>query len=153
MHDGADVINLSLGGAQGSEVLKQAVSYALHHGIPLVAAVGNQGVGSVNYPAAYDGVIGVTSIGVSGRVSNFANFGIGVDLAAPGSGVLAAWESSEMAKFSGTSISSAIVSGTVAMELSKRPSLSPVEVSELIQKYSNEAEKTWFRFNFWLWRD
>ena len=94
--------------------------------------------------AAYDGVIGVTSIGVSGRVSHFANFGIGVDLAAPGSGVLAAWESSEMAKFSGTSISSAIVSGTVAMELSKRPSLSPVEVSELIQKYSNEAEKPGF---------
>ena len=49
-----------------------------------------------------------------------------------------------MAKFSGTSISSAIVSGTVAMELSKRPSLSPVEVSELIQKYSNEAEKPGF---------
>ena len=144
VQDGADLINLSLGGEQGSEVLKQAVSFAIANGDPLIAAVGNDGIGLVNSPAAYDGVIGVTSVGLSGRVSNFSNFGAGVDLAAPGTGVLVAWDSSEMANFSGTSISSAIVAGAVAMELSKFPSLSPTDVSNLIQKFSNDAEKPGF---------
>ena len=42
--DGADVINLSLGGETGSEVLKASVSYANNHGIPVIAAVGNGGL-------------------------------------------------------------------------------------------------------------
>ncbi len=144
VHDGADVINLSLGGEEGSEVLKQAVSYSLNHGVTIVAAVGNEGAGLVNYPAAYDGVIGVSSVGSSGRVTNFSNFGEGVDLAAPGTGVLTAWESSGMANFSGTSVSAAIVTGAVAMELSRQPSLTPQEISQTLQEFSNEAEKPGF---------
>ena len=53
IEDGADVINISLGGEEGSEVLRRAVSYALEQGIPVVASVGNDGIGLVNYPAAY----------------------------------------------------------------------------------------------------
>jgi len=141
VQDGADVINLSLGGEEGSEVLRQAISYASVHGVSVVAAVGNEGLGLVNFPAAYDGVIGVTSVGTSGRVSNFSNFGEGVDLAAPGVGVLTAWESSKMGNFTGTSISAAIVSGVIAVERSQNQNLSPFAVEELLKQYSNEAEK------------
>jgi subtilisin family serine protease len=139
--DGADVINLSLGGETGSEVLKQSVSYAKDHGVPVIAAVGNEGVGYVNFPAAYDGVIGVTSVGVNGRVTNFSNFGDGVDLAAPGTGVLTATDSSEVGIFTGTSISTAIVTGAVAMELARRPTMTANEVEQLLKNLSNEAEK------------
>jgi hypothetical protein len=139
--DGADVINLSLGGETGSEVLKQSVYYAKDHGVPVIAAVGNEGVGYVNFPAAYDGVIGVTSVGVNGRVTNFSNFGDGVDLAAPGTGVLTATDSSEMGIFTGTSISTAIVTGAVAMELARRPTMKASEVEQLLKNLSNEAEK------------
>jgi len=135
------VINLSLGGEEGSEVLRQAISYASVHGVSVVAAAGNEGLGLVNFPAAYDGVIGVTSVGTSGRVSNFSNFGEGVDLAAPGVGVLTAWESSKMGNFTGTSISAAIVSGVIAVERSQNQNLSPFAVEELLKQYSNEAEK------------
>jgi subtilisin family serine protease len=139
--DGADVINLSLGGETGSEVLKQSVSYAKDHGVPVIAAVGNEGVGYVNFPAAYDGVIGVTSVGVNGRVTNFSNFGDGVDLAAPGTGVLTATDSSEVGIFTGTSISTAIVTGAVAMELARRPTMTANKVEQLLKNLSNEAEK------------
>ena len=139
--DGADVINLSLGGENGSEVLKQSVSYANNHGIPVIAAVGNEGIGSVNFPAAYEGVIGVASVGANGRVSNFSNFGEGVDLAAPGTGVLTASDSADMGIFTGTSISTAIVTGAVAMELSRRPTMTINEIDQLLKKFSNEAEK------------
>ena len=118
--DGADVINLSLGGETVSEVLKASVSYANNHGIPVIAAVGNEGVGYVNFPAAYEGVIGVASVGANGRIANFSNFGKGVDLAAPGTGVLTASDSADVGIFTGTSISTAIVTGAVAMELSRR---------------------------------
>ena len=137
VEDGADVINLSLGGDQGSMVLEQAVSHALLNGVSLVAAVGNEGLGKVNYPAAYDGVIGVSSVGSSGRVANFSNFGDGVDLAAPGVGLLTAGNSSKMGLFSGTSISTAIVTGAIAMELARNPNLSQKEVERLLQETSN----------------
>ena len=144
VEDGADVINLSLGGHDGSELLRQAVNYAFDNGVTVVAAVGNDGLGLVNYPATYDGVIGVTSVGASGRVSSFSNYGEGVDLAAPGVGVLVAGDSSTMMKMSGTSVSTAMVSGAVAMILAQQPNLTPSEIELLLQKFANESEKPGF---------
>lgn len=141
VEDGADVINLSLGGHDGSELLRQAVTYAFDNGVTVVAAVGNDGLGLVNYPATYDGVIGVTSVGASGRVSSFSNYGEGVDLAAPGVGVLVAGDSSTMMNMSGTSVSTAMVSGAVAMILAQQPNLTPSEIELLLQKFANESEK------------
>jgi hypothetical protein len=138
VQDGADIINLSLGGEQGSSVLEQAVKYAHSEGVVVVAAVGNDGVGLVNYPAFYDGVVGVTSISKAGSVSRFANFGEGVDLAAPGVGVLAAWEGDEMVGFSGTSVATAIVSGAIASEMSREPNLTSADVVDLLYHTANE---------------
>ena len=142
--DGADVINLSLGGEEASIVLEKAVSFAIDNDVPIVAAVGNDGFGLVNYPAAYEGVFGVTSVGSNGRVSNFANYGEGVDFAAPGTGILTAWEASEMGYFSGTSVSAAMVTGAIAMELSRQPDLSVEDLGVLLKKFSNEAEQPGF---------
>ena len=107
----------------------------------MVASVGNDGIGLVNYPAAYDGVIGVTSVGVSGAVANFSNYGEGVDIAAPGVGVLTASDSQDMAYFSGTSISAAMVTGAIAMQLGRDPYLSPAELEKVLVKFSNESGK------------
>jgi subtilisin family serine protease len=51
--NGADVINLSLGGDFPSTSLESALEYAYDKDIVIVAAAGNDG-GSVLYPAAYD---------------------------------------------------------------------------------------------------
>jgi len=139
--DGARVINLSLGGHKGSAVLRNSISYARDHGVFIVAAVGNEGTGLVNYPAVYPGVTGVTSVGRSGRVSSFSNFGDGVDLAAPGVGILTAWQDQGNVSFSGTSVSSAIVSGVIAAELSKNPSLTFSQMNDLLKSTANESEK------------
>ena len=141
VQDGARVINLSLGTEHGSDVLKRAVEHARESGVSIIAAVGNEGEGLVDFPAAYDGVIGVSSVGKSGQVSSFSNYGEGVDIAAPGVGVLTAWELQEMVSFSGTSVSSAIVSASIAAELSKDPTLTSHEVEDLLLHYANEAGK------------
>ncbi len=79
-----DVINMSLAGP-GNQVLEAAVAGLVKRGVTVVAAVGNNGPsGEPLYPAAYDGVIGVTAVDKKNRVFRYANRGEHVDYAAPG---------------------------------------------------------------------
>jgi serine protease len=57
----AQVINLSLGSEEYSEVIADAVNKALAHGVIVVAAAGNNG-GALSFPAALPGVISVTAL-------------------------------------------------------------------------------------------
>ena len=144
VEDGAGVINLSLGAEQGSSVLRDAISYALSRDVIVVAATGNEGLGIVSYPAAYEGVVGVSSISTSGRVSSFSNYGKEVDIAAPGVGILTAWDQSSLSNFSGTSVSSAIVSAALAVERSRYPGLSNTQIVDAVLSHTVEAEKPGF---------
>jgi subtilisin family serine protease len=144
VEDGAGVINLSLGAEQGSSVLRDAIAYALARDVIVVAATGNEGVGIVNYPAAYDGVVGVSSIGTSGRVSSFSNYGREVDIAAPGVGVLTARDQSDLSNFSGTSVSSAMVSAALAVERSRFPGLSNAQIVDSVLSHTVDSEKPGF---------
>jgi subtilisin family serine protease len=97
-HEGADVINLSLGGPDGSQTTDQAITKAVASGVVVVAAAGNggdDGVGDNNdvtpaYPCAFDipGLVCVAAHGQNGALASFSNFGAtSVDLAAPGVGI------------------------------------------------------------------
>lgn len=74
--------------AGGSQAERTAVSYALAQGVLLVAPAGDNGAGTgtVNYPAAYPGVIAVGATARGGQLSPFTNTGGYVALTAPGSG-------------------------------------------------------------------
>ena len=114
---GAQVINISLGGYGDSAVLGQAVAYAFRKGAVVVAAAGNDTYGQLAIPAAYEGVISVGSVDANNRQAYFSNAGAGLDLAAPGVGVVSAWETDKVALVSGTSQSSALVSAAAASYL------------------------------------
>jgi hypothetical protein len=58
--NGANVLNLSLGGSGDSSVLDSVIQQAIAAGIPIFAAAGNQPVGTPTYPAADSGVMAVT---------------------------------------------------------------------------------------------
>lgn len=78
------VINMSLGGPE-NPLLGLAVERVLAHGIVIVAAVGESGPGSAPaYPAAWQGVVGVTAVDADGRGYERARQGPEVDFAAPG---------------------------------------------------------------------
>jgi hypothetical protein len=111
---GAHVINLCLGGRTDSFVLRDAVNYARERGVAVVAAVGNDGADTVAYPARYAGVVGVAAVDAGGRPLFFSNRGSGVDLAAPGLGVIAASAGGTFHDFSGTSASTPFVSAALA---------------------------------------
>ena len=84
---GAQVINLSFGGAETSRTLQEAIVTATGtFGAVVVAASGNQGTQGVTYPARYRQVI---AVGASDRNSpdaraSFSNWGPEVDVVAPG---------------------------------------------------------------------
>jgi uncharacterized repeat protein (TIGR02543 family) len=85
-----DVINLSLGHEGYLKVEDEMVQEIVKSGVIMVAATGNNGAetdgsaNTMNYPAGYDGVIGVGSIGRSGGISSFSTKNKSVDVAAPG---------------------------------------------------------------------
>ncbi|MDC0504110.1 S8 family serine peptidase, partial [Verrucomicrobiales bacterium] len=64
---GASVINLSVGGYSDSTVLREAVAYAIDSGVAVVAAAGNDGSNAPSYPAAYEGVVGVSAVDAEGQ--------------------------------------------------------------------------------------
>jgi subtilisin family serine protease len=85
--NGADIINMSLASSGSSTAEETAVNAALNAGIVVVAATGNDGIQSngVSYPAAYTGVIAVSSVGYStSALAYYSNAGSEVAFAAPG---------------------------------------------------------------------
>jgi serine protease len=81
---GAKVINMSLGGAFPSAVLKKAVAYAHGKGVTVVCAAGNESRGRVGYPAAYPGAVAVSATQFDEATTFYSNWGKDVDIAAPG---------------------------------------------------------------------
>ncbi|MBC7977719.1 MAG: peptidase S8, partial [Myxococcales bacterium] len=81
---GAKVINMSLGGAFPSAVLKKAVAYAHGKGVTVICAAGNESRGRVGYPAAYPGAVAVSATQFDEATTFYSNWGKDVDIAAPG---------------------------------------------------------------------
>lgn len=114
---GAGVINISLGGYDDSDVLRQAIAYAMNKGVVVVAAAGNEKYDELAFPARIPGVISVGAVDGSGVQAYFSNSGQGLVFVAPGVSLPVAWDTYKMALASGTSQAAAVVSGEVAYYL------------------------------------
>ncbi len=99
-----------------SEELMRAVNYAHRKGVAMVASVGNRGENVLSYPAAFGNVVGVASTTALDTMSTFSNFGSDmVHIAAPGEGFMTTYPGGLFAAGWGTSFSTALVSGGVAL--------------------------------------
>lgn len=132
---GAQVINLSLGGAAASFVLNDAVNYAYQNGVILVASTGNAGIPTVLYPAAYDPVIAVGATDGTNSWAGFSNYGPEVDVVAPGVNIYSAFPGGGYGYRSGTSMSAPHVSGLAAL-LWGIPGNGPANIRTLIESTS-----------------
>jgi serine protease len=90
---GADVINLSLNFKPDVNHCDQivavchAIQHAIHLGVTVVGAAGNDDTSRVFYPAAARGVIAVGASTYRGCDADYSNYGAGLDLVAPGGGI------------------------------------------------------------------
>ncbi|MFL5839059.1 MAG: S8 family serine peptidase [Thermoleophilaceae bacterium] len=126
-HDkGAKVISMSLGGG-ASTTLQQAVQYAWANGgaggTVLVAAAGNDGDSTLNYPAAYAEVVSVAATDNKDQRASFSNANSDVEIAAPGVNVLSTYNgsTSSYTQLSGTSMATPHVAGVTAIIWDKYP--------------------------------
>jgi subtilisin len=118
---GVDVINMSLGGPNGSTALQRAVSRALSAGIVVVCAAGNTGPGAntVGFPAGYSGVIAVAASDKNDAVAPFSSRGDAVAFIAPGVGITSTIPGGGTKALSGTSMASPHVAGLAALALER----------------------------------
>ncbi|MGE7692639.1 S8 family peptidase [Lysinibacillus sp. NPDC094177] len=134
---GADVINMSLGGYGESPLMQEAVQKAIDKGITIVAAAGNESTDNYSFPASYEGVISVGSTNDRNKLSSYSNYGPSVDLVAPGEEVYSTVhddkKGSSFVKMSGTSMASPVVAGVASLLKSKYPDLKPYEIEAILE--------------------
>jgi thermitase len=115
---GAKVISMSLGGGE-STTLRNAVTNAWKggaaNGSVLVAAAGNDGDSTVNYPAGYSEVVSVAATDHRDAKASFSNTNSDVEIAAPGVSVLSTIPGGQYLRLSGTSMATPHVSGVAGV--------------------------------------
>ncbi len=136
---GANIITMSLGVDGVSTVLQNAVLYGAQHGVVMVAASGNKGTSQLSYPAAYPQVIAVGAIDESNQRASFSNYGVGLELVAPGVQIYSTQGSTGYQYLSGTSTATPFVVGTAALMLSVNPALTPGSIRRVLNSTATDV--------------
>lgn len=129
---GAHIINCSWGGAGIDPSAQDVIDYAMSKGSLVIAASGNDGRNNDNYlqsPASLDGVLSVGSCNGADRVSGFSNYGMNVDVYAPGENILSTYQPNQYRPLTGTSFSSPLVSGIAGLVKALHPTWKPEQIA------------------------
>jgi subtilisin family serine protease len=135
---GAKVINLSLGGTSSSRALQDAINYAWNRQCVIVAAAGNNGSNVAFYPAACTNVVAVSATNLNDTRPSWSNFGSYVDVSAPGVDILSVYGGDQYAAWNGTSFSSPVASGVLALMAAANSTLTNVQLVDLLIKNSDD---------------
>jgi thermitase len=141
-HDkGSKVISMSLGGG-ASTTLQSAVDYAWKggaaNGSVLIAAAGNDGDATLNYPAAYGNVVSVAATDDADARASFSNANADVEIAAPGVDVLSTYTGSSYSSLSGTSMATPHVSGVAAVIRTLNPSITAAQTVDRLRAATDD---------------
>lgn len=129
-----DVISISFGGAQESEILHNAIKAAVKKGILIVAAAGNMGYGEERevYPARYPEAISVGAISETYDRADFSSTGSGIDIVAPGTNIISTSNNEDYVTSSGTSVAVPYVTGTLALLLSHYENIKAEDIKNIL---------------------
>ena len=137
---GARIINYSGGGPEFAEDEYLAIKKAEAKGVLFVSAAGNEHQNTdlsenYYYPAAYrlTNILSVASTDINNNLLPSSNWGkTHVDVAAPGENIYSTLPGGRFGYMTGTSQATAFVTGIAALLLSKDPTLTPVQLKEII---------------------
>lgn len=132
------IINMSFGTSINSRTIKEAINYAHKNGLILVAAVGNYGTSTIYYPAGYEEVIGVGSVGSDKEKSEFSQSNKSVTVVAPGEMVKSTSNTNDYEYKQGTSQSAPLVSGMAAILVSMDDNISNEDFKRILIEFSDD---------------
>lgn len=146
VNNGAQIINISIGGRGNSKMVRQALQYARTMGVFVAVASGNTGeyLGDVS-PAKEPTVLTVSAIDHDGEWSTISSVGPNNGVLAPGEQIMSLRSADSFHKRavkneidrqyfrqSGTSFSTPIVTGTASLMLAKNPNLTPSQIADIL---------------------
>ena len=146
--NGSDVINVSWSsGCFYSQLQQDVINQAVLNGSIIVSSAGNgttcDSASALVYPASYDNVISVTSVGptnnhekIIGDPSSSHQHNDSVDIATPGYGIAINPAQDWFLNSDGTSFGAAYVSGTIGLMLSVNKCISNADIETILKTTS-----------------
>ncbi|WP_281775173.1 type VII secretion protein EccB [Bifidobacterium ruminantium] len=144
----AQIINISLSDTRDDPQMQASVRYAESNGSLIVASAGNRLTSTstkdgLRYPAAYDGVVGVTAVDVELNATEDSVHGSQVDIAAPGmmtaSTIPGGVDCVFATDVSSTSFATAYASAEAALIASRYPDETPAQWRQRMFVSANRA--------------
>ncbi|HUU45964.1 MAG TPA: S8 family serine peptidase, partial [Acidobacteriota bacterium] len=140
--NGAVAINYSFGSSEGGGI-ETATDYAIAHGLVISASAGNESSTYFGYLQSRPDVMCVASTTSLDAKSSFSNYGVEVDVSAPGSSIRSTVSNHYLpgyAIYSGTSMAAPHVVGLVGLIKSLNPLLTGTEVFERIVNTTDDID-------------
>ena len=145
VEDGAQIISVSQGVSDQSDELKWAIANAISHGVIIVASAGNKSTDENSaHLSQWSGVVGTSAINTDGTFASYSSWGNGVVTAAVG-GPYTTYDVStgEPTTVSGTSVSTALAAGMIALARQKWPDATPNQILQLLVHTSLNPNHEW----------
>ena len=129
---GAHVVQLSLSVGQ-SNAIDDAIQMVWdNNNMMIICSSGNGGTTTVGYPAINPNVMAIGATNQSDQRAGFSQHGPDVEISAPGVSMFTTTVGNGYSSTQGTSFSSPMVSGVIALMLSANPSLTNVEIRQIL---------------------
>ena len=148
VEDGAQIISVSQSVSDSSNELKWAVTNAITRGVIIVAAAGNEALpDDITALGRYSGVLGVSAINSDGTFASYSNWGDGVVTAAFG-GPYTTYDvnTGEPVTVQGTSISTPLVAGMLALARQKWPDATTNQILQLLVHTGLNPDHDWNKY-------
>lgn len=145
---GVDAVSMSLGtsppytyfGSCNTVLpdLTNAIKYAVNKGVLVVAAAGNNGRRGVSIPGCISLSTTVGAVDKFDKLASFSGRGSVVDIVAPGVNIFSSYLGDSYVYASGTSMSTPMVSGAVALIRFSHPSYTQAQVESALFKTAKD---------------
>ena len=148
VEDGAQIISISLSVNESTNELKWAITNAITKGVIIVAAAGNEGhQDDTTQLGRYSGVVGVSAINSDGTFASYSNSADGMVTAAFG-GPYNTFDvnTGEPATVHGTSISTPLVAGMLALARQKWPDATANQILQLLVHTGLNPDHDWNKY-------